>query len=102
MKVLVMSEEKWDTLDDIFYSEREVIALRKAMTTIDIPDGCVLAVARHEGDVMCSNATACDSDCHHKHAHWFDADLCDTAECHDTKVMVKCVPQLRVIQEVKL
>lgn len=50
MKVLVMSEEKWEALDDIFYSEREVIALRKAMTTIDIPDGCVLAVVAENAE----------------------------------------------------
>jgi hypothetical protein len=87
------SEEPWQTQVD------NAVA---AMTPIDIPDGCQLAVARHEGDVMCSNAAKCDRDCYHNRPHRFDADLCDSDECDDTKVVVKCVPQLRVVQVVEV
>jgi hypothetical protein len=102
MKVLVFDKEI--TKGYISPEDREGLGwiVECVATEIDIPDGCVLAVARHKGDVICSNAAACDSDCYHKHVHRFDADLCDTAECYDTKVVVKCVPQLRVIQEVRL
>lgn len=100
MKVYVISEDAWNEGQGVVFED--AFRMRSAMTPIDIPDGCQLAVARNEGDVMCSNAAACDSDCYHKHPHRFDMDLCDTALCHDTGVMVKCVPQLRVVQIVEV
>lgn len=104
MKVLVMSEDKW--LHNAMAFE-DVADLRPAMTAIDLPEGCQLAVVENlKGYTQCESAERCATAyCVHHSPHKEADEPCDgTRTCATTKLPCRCLPiqVSRVIQEVRL